>query len=75
VDIRVALAREKNRLARAFGQQADLCREQRDRLICELRDEDPEKWTYTALASGVGISPELVAKIIRTRPDQQAGRR
>jgi hypothetical protein len=67
VDIRVALAREKNRLAGEFGQLARQHRDQRDQLVRELRAEDSQKWTYPALARGVGISPELVAKIIRTR--------
>jgi hypothetical protein len=67
VDIRAAQARENNRLAGAHEAEASLYRAQRDYLICLLRAEDPGKWTYAVLARDVGVSPELVAKIFRTR--------
>lgn len=39
----------------------------RDRLVRALRAEDPQRWTYAAIARAVGISPELVAKIVVPR--------
>lgn len=47
-------------------------RTQRDRLIRQLREEDPDRWTYPALAAAVGCSPELVAAIIKGRTGRQA---
>ena len=37
----------------------------RNRLVCELRRDDPGYWTYVRLAFVVHCSPELIAKIIR----------
>jgi AraC-like DNA-binding protein len=45
---------------------ADQHRRQRDRLILQLRAEDPRRWTYLALARAVGCSPELIAHVVRT---------
>lgn len=45
--------------------QAGRHRAQRDQLVRQLRAEDPEYWTYPALARAVGCSPELVAYIIK----------
>lgn len=39
-------------------------RDQRDRLICRVRAEDPAYWTYARLASEVGCSLELIAHIV-----------
>lgn len=39
----------------------------RDRLIRQLRAEDPAAWTYPALANAVGVSPELIAAIVKGR--------
>lgn len=66
MDIRAQQARENNRLAGEHETQATQYRAQRDYIVRLLRAEDPQRWTYLALARAVDISPELVAKIIRT---------
>lgn len=63
--MRAAAAREHHRDAAAAGRLADEHRECRDRLVRQLRAEDPQRWTYAELARTVGCSPELVAYIIR----------
>lgn len=40
-------------------------RVQRDRLVRQLRAENPQQWTYSALGAAVGCSPELVAVIVK----------
>lgn len=65
-DIRAQQAREHHREAAGLTEQAARHREQRDRLVRLLRADDPERWTYPALAAAVGCSPELIAHIIRT---------
>ena len=32
----------------------------------QLRSDDPQRWTYPALAAAVGCSPELIAHIVKT---------
>lgn len=49
-------------------------RQQRDRLIRQLRDEDPRAWTYPALAAGVGCSAELIAYILKRKPPREPGK-
>jgi len=66
VDIRAQQAREHHRLSDDLTGQAARHRAQRDQLIRQLRAEDPDAWTYPALARAVGCSPELVAHIIKT---------
>jgi AraC-like DNA-binding protein len=66
-DPRATRAREAHRLAGDASRVANQHREQRDQLIRALRNENPEHWTYTALAAAVGCSPELVAAIIKGR--------
>lgn len=61
-DARATLAREEHRLA---GQCAGQHRAVRDRLIRELRAENPARWTYPVLAEAVGCSPELVAAVVK----------
>jgi AraC-like DNA-binding protein len=65
MDVRAALARDHHRAAAQSGEQADQHRVQRDQLVRQLRKEDPETWTYLALAKVVGCSPELVAVIVK----------
>lgn len=67
MDIRAQQAREHHKLAAEDERSAARHREQRDRLIRQLRADDPQRWTYPALAAAVGCSPELVAYIIRMR--------
>lgn len=66
-DARARQAREAHRLAGEAVELAARRREQRDRLIRQLREEDPVRWTYPALAAAVGCSPELVAAIVKGR--------
>jgi len=37
----------------------------RDRLILQLRTEDPVRWSYTAIAATLGCSRELAALVAR----------
>jgi hypothetical protein len=74
-DARAALAREAHRLAGEAEQRAAQHRAHRDQLVRQLRREDPQRWTYPALAAAVGCSPELVAAIVkgRTGPPPEHG--
>lgn len=75
-DARVQQAREHHRAAADAGLLASRHRSRRNSLIRTLRKENPERWTYPALASAVGCSAELIAKIIQGReetPDKFAG--
>jgi hypothetical protein len=69
-DPRARQAREFHRLAGEAVALAERHREQRDRLIRQLRAEDPARWTYPALAAAIGCSPELVAAIVKGRTRQ-----
>jgi hypothetical protein len=66
-DPRAARAREAHRLSKVADVLAARHRDQRNHLVRVLRTEDPKRWTYTALAVAVGITPELVAAIIQRR--------
>ena len=66
-DPRAVLAREAHRLAGEHGALAEQHRETRNRLIRRLREEDPRRWTYAALAKAVGVSPEMAAAIVKGR--------
>ena len=68
MDIRAALARDYHRAAARMTELANRDRLQRDRLVRELRAEDPAQWTYDALAKAVGCSPELIAFIVKNVP-------
>ena len=65
MDTRAAMAREENRLAAEAGRSAGLHRERRDHLVRQLRAEDPDRWSYSALARAVEVSPELIAYIVK----------
>jgi AraC-like DNA-binding protein len=65
MDIRAQQAREHHRESAGHNEQAARHREQRDRLVRQLRSDDPQRWTYTALAAAVGCSPELIAHIVK----------
>ncbi len=67
MDIKVQQAREHH--ARSLEKEAEAGREreQRDRLIRQIREEDPGRWSYGALAKAVGCSRELIAYIITGR--------
>lgn len=66
-DPRAAQARDHQHRQQEADQQAKLHREQRDRLVRLLRAENPDRWTYTALARAVDCSPELIAAICKGR--------
>ena len=64
-DPRAARARELHRLAAEADALAASRRSERDRLILQLRAEEPQRWSYTTLAAAVGCSRELVALVLR----------
>ncbi|HEY9415178.1 MAG TPA: hypothetical protein VIQ30_10495 [Pseudonocardia sp.] len=66
-DIRAQQAREHHRAAADATTQAKQHQEQRNQLVRKLREEDPKRWSYKALAAAVGCSPELIAAIIQGR--------
>jgi hypothetical protein len=66
MDIKAQQAREHHARALSLDDEAGREREQRDRLVRSLREDDPKRWTYSAIAKTVGCSPELVAYIIKT---------
>lgn len=66
-DARAMQTREAHRLAGETERRAHQYRIQRNRLVRQLRAEDPQRWTYPALAVAVGCSPELVAAIVKNR--------
>ena len=67
-DARAQQAREHHEASlEALGQGAQH-REMRDRLVRALRADDPQTWSYGALAKAVGCSPELIAHIIKSGP-------
>jgi len=66
MDIRAQQAREHHRESAGHTEQATRHRQQRDQLVRQLRADDPERWTYAALAKAVGCSPELIAYIIKS---------
>lgn len=70
-DPRAAQAREAQRLSREADKLGAQHREVRDRIVRELRAEDPKRWTYTALARAVGITPELVSAIVHRRTSRR----
>lgn len=72
-DPRAQQAREHHRQSRDAGGLAAQHRAQRDQLVRQLRAEDPQRWTYPALAAAIGCSPELVAAILKPR-DRRRGR-
>lgn len=68
MDVRAALARDHHRAAAASTGEAGEHRAERDRLIRQLRAEDPVTWTYAALAAAIGCSPELAAYAVKNAP-------
>lgn len=66
-DPRAAQAREHHRRSLEAARLADQERDARDRLVRQLRAEDPERWTWPALGAAVGISKELAAAICKGR--------
>lgn len=66
-DIRAQQAREHHQLSVSAAAQSDQHRSQRNALIRALRADDPEVWTYAALAKAIGCSPELIAAVVQGR--------
>lgn len=66
-DPRAVQAREVHRLSEEADALAARHRRHRNQLVRALRAEDPARWTYAALAKAVGITPELVAAIVKGR--------
>jgi hypothetical protein len=72
-DIRAQQARSHNQAATEARELANRYQDQRDRLIVQLRSEDPARWSYSALAKAVGVSPELIAAIVKGRTRRRPG--
>jgi len=66
-DVRAQQAREHHRAVAEASAQAEQHRTLRNRLVRQLRESDPQTWTYPALAKAVGCSPELIAAIVKER--------
>lgn len=64
-DARAAAARSHHLAAAEAGRVAEQHRDERDRLVRQLRADDPARWSYGALAKAVGCSPELIAHIVK----------
>ena len=64
-DARAMRAREAHRRASDADELAGRHRAERDHLVRTLRADDPQWWTYSALAAAVGCSPELIALIVK----------
>ena len=63
-DARAQQAREHHRAASAAERDAARHRAARDQLVRRLRDEDPARWTYSALAGAVGCDQQLIRWIL-----------
>ena len=66
-DPRAARARELHRKAAEADAVAARHRAERDRLVRTLREEDPDRWSYGALAEAIGCSRELVALVLKRK--------
>jgi hypothetical protein len=64
-DLRAAAARRAHLEAQEALRAAEHARNKRDRLIRELRRDDPERWSYATLAKAIGCSRENIAQIVR----------
>lgn len=62
-----ARAAELHAKALAADAEAARYRAERDEIIDRLRQAEPERWSYTALARALGCSRELIAQIVRRR--------
>lgn len=72
-DARAARARELHERAAEADRLAARYREDRDRLLHQLRAEDPKRWTYATLAAAVGCSRELIALVLRRSRTPDSG--
>jgi hypothetical protein len=67
VDARAQQAREFHRRLVEAENRAEELRAQRNRIVRTLRAEDPERWTYSALAAAVGCTKETISAVIQGR--------
>lgn len=65
MDANLSRAKELHRQAQACTAQADQFRQRRDDIIVRLYERG--KYSHMQLASAIGCSPELIAKILRLR--------
>ena len=64
-DPRALQAREHHRAASAAEADAARHRDARDHVVRRLRAEEPQVWTYAALARAVGCEPQLIRWILK----------
>lgn len=63
-DLRAAAARQAHLDAEGASRAAAQSRAKRDRLVRQLRAEDPQRWSLGALAKTVGCSRALIQRIL-----------
>ena len=68
-DARLARARELHRKAAEAEALAARQRAERERIMRQVRADDPKRWSYGALAKALGCSRELVALVIKRQAE------
>lgn len=63
-DLRATAARSAHSDAERADRAAAQHRAKRDRLVRQLRAEDPQSWSLGALAKAVGCSRALIVRIL-----------
>lgn len=63
-DLRAVAARSAHLEAEGADRAAADARARRDRLVRQLRSDDPARWSYGALAKAVGCSRTLIVRIL-----------
>lgn len=71
-DIRAQAAREHHLASLKITSEAARHRQMRNMLVCQLRREDPVRWTYRRLALLLSVSQEMIAKILREGQNARA---
>lgn len=66
-DLRATAARKAHLEAGRADRAAVAARGERDRLVRQLRAEDPKQWSLGALAEAVGCSRALIVRILETK--------
>jgi ribosome-binding protein aMBF1 (putative translation factor) len=66
-DPNIQQARDHHRRAAEALALAERHRQQRDALIRRAREDNPDRWSYSALAAAIGCSKELIAAVIKHR--------
>lgn len=64
-DPRIEAAREAARKSHECAEEAQKHLSTRNEIVLELRNEDPDRWTYKTLADALGVSIGTVAKIVK----------